>query len=328
MLWPPAISRQHQYDRLLTCGFVHADFGHLFFNMFTFFSFGASMERLFTPRIGALGYALFYAAGIVLSALPSYLRHRNDSNYRSLGASGAVSAVLFAYILIKPWSMILSSCFRCRRSCSRCVYLGYTIYMDRRQTDRINHSAHLWGAVYGIVFTIALEPRVVRRFFDQLDASAVRVPGMIAENVMKIHLRPSPLAMLAQQAIAAPSAADDEREIRGSSRALRCVPHRRRRGDRALEDETYTLTNTKPKSRRAPTISPMRRRAVRYSRVPQPRSDRAALRRCGDRARHHLDKGTSAENRSQLDLQFTDTYVRRGDGWKIAASQATRIEKK
>jgi len=168
ILWPPAVTRQHQYDRLLTCGFVHADFAHLLFNMFTFFSFGAYMERVFTPRIGAIGYALFYAAGIVVSALPSYLRHRDDSNYRSLGASGAVSAVLFAYILIKPWSMIFIFAFPVPAIVFALVYLGYTIYMDRRQTDRINHSAHLWGAVYGVLFTIALEPRVVGQFFEQL----------------------------------------------------------------------------------------------------------------------------------------------------------------
>jgi membrane associated rhomboid family serine protease len=168
VLWPPAIQRQHQYDRLLTCGFVHADFGHLFFNMFTLFSFGAAMEQGFRPYIGATGYALFYAAGIVLSVLPSYLRHRNDANYRSLGASGAVSAVLFAYILIKPWSMIFVFAIPVPAIVFALVYLGYTIYMDRRQTDRINHSAHLWGAVYGVVFTIALEPRVAVQFLDRL----------------------------------------------------------------------------------------------------------------------------------------------------------------
>jgi membrane associated rhomboid family serine protease len=168
VLWPPAITRQHQYDRLLTCGFVHADFGHLLFNMFTFFSFGAYMERLFKPRIGALGYAAFYAAGIVISALPSFLRHRDDAGYRSLGASGAVSAVLFAYILIRPWSMILVFAFPVPAIVFAFVYLGYTIYMDRRQTDRINHSAHLWGAVYGILFTLALDPGLFWRFLEQL----------------------------------------------------------------------------------------------------------------------------------------------------------------
>ena len=168
LLWPPAISRAHQYDRLLTCGFVHGDFGHLLFNMFTFFSFGSFMEQVFTPRIGALGYALFYAAGVVVSAVPSYLKHRDDVNYRSLGASGAVSAVLFAYILLKPWSMILVFAFPVPAIVFALVYLGYTIYMDRRQTDRINHSAHLWGAIFGILFTIALEPRVIGHFFEQL----------------------------------------------------------------------------------------------------------------------------------------------------------------
>jgi membrane associated rhomboid family serine protease len=168
ILWPPAITRSRQYDRLLTCGFVHADFAHLLFNMFTFFSFGAYMERAFVPRIGMLGYALFYAAGIVVSVLPSYLRHRDDANYRSLGASGAVSAVLFAYILLRPWSTILIFAFPVPAIVFALIYLGYTIYMDRRQTDRINHSAHLWGAVFGVLFTLALDPSVAGRFLDQL----------------------------------------------------------------------------------------------------------------------------------------------------------------
>lgn len=168
ILWPPAIKRQHQYDRLLTCGFIHADFGHLLFNMFTFYSFGGYMERLFQPRIGAIGYALFYLGGIVISALPSYLRHIDDPDYRSLGASGAVSAVLFAFILINPWAMILVFVIPVPAILFALVYLGYTIYMDRRRTDRINHSAHLWGAIYGILFTIAVEPRVLGQFFERL----------------------------------------------------------------------------------------------------------------------------------------------------------------
>jgi membrane associated rhomboid family serine protease len=168
ILWPPAISRRGQYDRLVTSGFIHADFGHLFFNMFTFYSFGTYMERVFEPRIGAIGYALFYLAGIVIADVPSYLRHRNDSNYRSLGASGAVSAVLFAFILINPWSTILLIVIPVPAILFAAVYLGYTIYMDRMRTDRINHSAHLWGAIYGVLFTIALEPRVVGHFLEQL----------------------------------------------------------------------------------------------------------------------------------------------------------------
>ena len=94
--------------------------------------------------------------------------HRDDAGYRSLGASGAVSAVLFAYILIRPWSMILVFAFPVPAIVFAFVYLGYTIYMDRRQTDRINHSAHLWGAVYGILFTLALDPGLFWRFLEQL----------------------------------------------------------------------------------------------------------------------------------------------------------------
>jgi membrane associated rhomboid family serine protease len=168
ILWPPAVSRQRQYDRLLTCGFIHADFAHLLFNMFTFYSFGGYMERLFQPRIGAVGYALFYAAGIVISVLPSYLRHRDDAGYRSLGASGAVSAVLFAFILINPWATILLFVIPVPAILFAAVYLGYTIYMDYRRTDHINHSAHLWGAIYGVLFTIALEPKVIGSFFERL----------------------------------------------------------------------------------------------------------------------------------------------------------------
>jgi len=175
ILWPPAITRRHQYDRLLTCGFIHADFGHLFFNMFTFYSFGGYMERVYRPYIGEVGYALFYCVGIVLSALPSYLRHRDDSNYRSLGASGAVSAVLFAYILLKPWSTILIFVLPVPAILFAVIYLVYTIYMDRQRTDRINHSAHLWGALYGMAFTIALEPRVVGHFFEQLAQPGFRL---------------------------------------------------------------------------------------------------------------------------------------------------------
>jgi membrane associated rhomboid family serine protease len=96
------------------------------------------------------------------------MRHMDDPDYRSLGASGAVSAVLFAFILINPWAMILVFVVPVPAILFALVYLGYTIYMDRLRTDRINHSAHLWGAIYGILFTIAVEPRVLGQFFERL----------------------------------------------------------------------------------------------------------------------------------------------------------------
>src|SRR6478672_10607529 len=106
ILWPPAIQRQHQYDRLVTHGFVHADLQHLLFNMITLYFFGRLVEAMFVPYIGPFGFLLFYLSALVIAIVPTWIRHRRDPSYRSLGASGAVTAVLFAFILIQPWQTI------------------------------------------------------------------------------------------------------------------------------------------------------------------------------------------------------------------------------
>ncbi|CAM5209067.1 hypothetical protein LSPH26S_03822 [Lysinibacillus sphaericus] len=90
ILWPPAITRQREYHRLVTYGVVHADFGHLLFNMFTLFFFGRAMEPFYTGMLGTLGFALFYIGGLVVSILPTYLKNRSNPDYRSLGASARV----------------------------------------------------------------------------------------------------------------------------------------------------------------------------------------------------------------------------------------------
>ena len=168
MLWPPAIDRQHQYDRLLTHGFVHADWQHLLFNMITLYFFGRAVEGVFTDLIGAVGFLLFYLSAILVAILPTYLRHRHDPRYRSLGASGAVSAVLFAYILLAPWSLIFVFFLPVPAIVYAVFYVGYSIWMDRQGNDNINHSAHLWGAGYGLLFTVMMEPRVIPYFLQQL----------------------------------------------------------------------------------------------------------------------------------------------------------------
>jgi membrane associated rhomboid family serine protease len=168
ILWPPAITRGKEYWRLASCGLIHADVPHLAFNMLTLYFFGGLMERFYGHFIGGLGYLLFYVGGLVVSSLPSYVRHQKDSSYRSLGASGAVSAVLFAFILLQPWTTILVFFVPMPAIIYAVLYLGYTIYMDRQRSDNINHSAHLWGAVYGIVFTILIEPRTISAFLSQL----------------------------------------------------------------------------------------------------------------------------------------------------------------
>ncbi|HEX6834183.1 MAG TPA: rhomboid family intramembrane serine protease [Rudaea sp.] len=173
ILWPPAVSRQREYYRLVTYGFVHADPQHLLFNMLTLFFFGRVMEPFYTNRFGAIGYVVFYLGALVASILPTFLRNRDNAQYRSLGASGAVSAILFAFILLAPWATIYIYVLPVPAILYAVAYVVYSIYMDKRGTDNINHSAHLWGALYGVVVTIAVEPRVLGHF-----AEALTHPGM------------------------------------------------------------------------------------------------------------------------------------------------------
>ena len=170
ILWPPAVERRKQYDRLLGHGFIHADWMHLLFNMITLYSFGGAVERIFAEWIGIPGFVLFYLSAIVIAILPTYLRHRNDANYRSLGASGGVSAVLFAFILFDPWSklIIFPIPVPIPAFVFAGLYVGYSIWMERRGGDNVNHSAHLWGAAYGVLFTLLLEPQVFTHFTQRL----------------------------------------------------------------------------------------------------------------------------------------------------------------
>jgi len=168
ILWPPAIERQRQYERLLTHGFIHADGMHLLFNMVTLYFFGGRIERMFAPYIGQFGFLLFYLSAIVVAIMPTYLRQRHDPHYRSLGASGGVSAVLFASIIINPWSMILVFFIPMPAVVFGVLYLAYSVWMERRGGDNINHSAHLWGAGYGMLFTVLLEPQAAARFVQQV----------------------------------------------------------------------------------------------------------------------------------------------------------------
>lgn len=165
---PVAVLRRNDWHRLATYGFIHADGAHLLFNMVTLWFFGPHVEAEMRTRIGSAGYLLFYLAALVVSILPSMFRHRDDPRWLSLGASGAVSAVLFAFILLNPWARIFVFVVPMPAIVYAVAYLGYTIWADRRQRDRVNHSAHLWGAVFGMVFLIALEPRIVPAFLARL----------------------------------------------------------------------------------------------------------------------------------------------------------------
>jgi membrane associated rhomboid family serine protease len=168
MLWPPAVSRRHQYDRLLTYGFVHADGAHLLFNMITLYFFGGLIERVYADYLGPIGYAGFYLSALLVSILPTFLQHREDPSYRSLGASGAVSAVLFAFILIQPWALIFVFFIPVPAIVFAIAYVAYSVWAQKRGRDNVNHSAHLWGAGYGVMFSLIMEPRIFGLFVERL----------------------------------------------------------------------------------------------------------------------------------------------------------------
>ena len=179
MLWPwlpPEAAGQGLPNfmpwQLLTHGFMHStgNPAHLLFNMLALWSFGTAVEQVFTQWLGRLGFVLFYLSAIVVSILPTYISHRRDPNYRSLGASGGVSAVLFSFILFDPWStlIIFPIPLPIPAFLFAVLYVGYSIWMDRRGRDNVNHSAHLWGAAYGVLFTVLLEPRILGHFVQTL----------------------------------------------------------------------------------------------------------------------------------------------------------------
>ncbi|HWB92109.1 MAG TPA: rhomboid family intramembrane serine protease [Puia sp.] len=170
IFYPPAVSHKYQYYRFLTCGFIHADMVHLLFNMVTLFFFGKALENYYMGVLGLQHYyfLILYLTSLIAASIPSYLKHRDDYNYRSLGASGAVCAVQFAFILIDPWSKLYVWGIPMPAILFVILFLTYSIYMSKRGGDNINHSAHLWGALYGVLFTIAARPSVVSIFIDQI----------------------------------------------------------------------------------------------------------------------------------------------------------------
>jgi len=170
IFWPPAINIRHQYYRFVTCGLIHADFLHLLFNMITLFFFGRALEVYFAGDLGlqSYWYPILYISAVVVANIPSYIKRRDDYNYRSLGASGGVCAILFAFILIHPWDRILLYGIPMPSIIYAALFMVYTIYMAKKGGDNVNHDAHLWGAVYGIVFTAIIRPGVISTFINEL----------------------------------------------------------------------------------------------------------------------------------------------------------------
>ena len=164
MLHPYSIAKGGKYYTFLTSGLIHADWMHLLFNMFTFFFFAFKLEMM----IGHWQFALLYFVSLVLSDLPTVFKHKDDFRYSSLGASGAISGVLFSYILFQPLSIIGVMFIPMPAIVFGVLYLFYCMYMSKNSRDHINHDAHFFGALTGLILTVLLVPGVISHFITQL----------------------------------------------------------------------------------------------------------------------------------------------------------------
>lgn len=170
---PFSVKHSKQYWRFFTYGLLHADWIHLFINMMVLWSFGGVIEQAYSLIFGIkwiLMYLLLYVGGIMLSVLPSFGKHKNDPLYNAVGASGAVSAVVFSSILFAPLGSIrfFFIPIDIPAFIFGALYLVYSYIMARRGKGNIGHDAHFWGAVYGILFTIISKPVVAQYFWSQI----------------------------------------------------------------------------------------------------------------------------------------------------------------
>lgn len=159
IFYPPSITNQNQWYRFITCGFIHADVVHLAFNMLSLYMYGEAVENNFKYIFGTRGnvlYVVLYFSTLVICLLPTYLKQKQNSYYRSLGASGAVSAIVFVGIFLFPTAKIgifilppIIPGFIFAP-----IYLYVSWHLAKKGEDNINHSAHIWGAVYGLIFFI------------------------------------------------------------------------------------------------------------------------------------------------------------------------------
>ena len=167
------IHHNKEWHRFLSYGFIHADWMHLFINMFVLYSFGSIVEELFKYNFDQKAYVYFlllYISGIGFSTLFDFGKYKNDIYYNAVGASGAVSAIVFSSIILYPAGKIFLFMIPIGIPAPLfgLIYLVYSAYMARKGTGNIGHSAHFWGAIFGVVFTIAIKPAFFALFLQQL----------------------------------------------------------------------------------------------------------------------------------------------------------------
>lgn len=169
------IHKRKEWYRFFSNGLIHADWMHLAFNMFSLYMFGGNVEQMYQDddvfgAKGILFFILLYVGGLAMSSLYSYEKHKNDIYYNALGASGAVSAVIFAFIILAPTQklMLLILPIPIPAYLFGLIFLGIEYYLAKRGQGNIGHDAHFWGAVFGIAFTLILKPSLLQSFIEQI----------------------------------------------------------------------------------------------------------------------------------------------------------------
>ena len=191
---PYNVSHLKEYQRIITHAFIHKDGMHLLINMFVFFQFGQILETVLTKvdtqifsffpysdgSVGYVYYFMIYFGGVVFASLPSMIKHKDNPHYMSLGASGAVASVLFALIVIAPTSEIaLFFVIPLNFWVFGVLYLFYEWYMGKRGGTGIAHDAHFFGAIWGLIVMLILNPKLYVRCFELITSSMAELLGSL-----------------------------------------------------------------------------------------------------------------------------------------------------
>ncbi len=164
ILHPYSLVRDNKYHTIITSSFLHGDFFHLLFNMISFYFFAPQIEYW----IGTTNFLIIYFGSMIIADIPTIIKHKNNYNYYSLGASGAVSGIIYSFIVFKPYGLIFAFFIPMPAIVFAILFLIYGWWMERRGMDFINHSAHNWGAIAGFIITLLIIPGALTHFINQL----------------------------------------------------------------------------------------------------------------------------------------------------------------